>query len=465
MLKLRKTVAILVGKMLINLSRMLGNQGSNLPGRVALKIYPPLLGELAQNTYKDSFIITGTNGKTTTTNMVAEIFKANGSSYVHNQAGANMLSGITTAFIRQTNFSGRRFHDYALLETDEANVPLLLTVIKPRLILITNFFRDQLDRYGELDITINLIKEAVRDTDIELLLNADDPLQSHFSKETGLSCQYYGFGDTDYDSFNGAESREGRYCVFCGHELDYQRYHYAQLGQYHCSQCNNHNPKSQFIGHELLMNPHIHMQVNDIVLESPYQGFFNAYNILAAVSLARLAGIEAQIIKIALANFQPRAGRMEAFNIGGKRTILVLVKNPTGLNQSLAMLGQDKADKNLFIALNDNAADGRDISWIWDAEMELIADCEARVKRVICSGQRSGDIAVRVKYGGYNTENIIINTSLKEGIEMAIGMDSEVSYILCTYTALFASRKILAKMQKKYPGIEPGKERTLEKAR
>jgi len=452
MLNLRKTVAILIGKILINMSRMLGNQGSNLPGRVALKIYPPLLEELAQNTYKDSFIITGTNGKTTTTNMIAEIFKTNGSSYVHNQAGANMLSGITTAYIRQTNCTGQRFHDYALLETDEANVPLLLPIIKPRLILITNFFRDQLDRYGELDITINLIKEAVRDTDTELLLNADDPLQSHFSKETGLTCWYYGFGDTGYDSLSDAESREGRYCVFCGHELNYRRYHYAQLGQYHCPGCNNQNPKNHFTGHELIMNPHINMQVNDIVLESPYQGFFNAYNVLAAVSLARLEKIEAQIIKTALANFQPSAGRMEAFNINGKRAVLVLVKNPTGLNQSLAMLALDQADKNLFIALNDNAADGRDISWIWDAEVELIADREARIMRVICSGQRSGDIAVRVKYSGYDTKKIIINTSLKEGIEIAIGTECEVSYIFCTYTALFASRKILAKMQAKNRG-------------
>lgn len=454
MLHIRKIMAILAGKLLINLSRMVGNQGTNFPGRIALMIYPPLLQELGKNTYKDTFIITGTNGKTTTTNMLAEIFKENGNSYVHNRAGANMLSGITTAFIQQTDFTGRKTFDYALLETDEANVPLLIAHIKPRLILITNFFRDQLDRYGELDTTIKLIKEAVQSTDIELLLNADDPLQVGFQNQKGLTYWYYGFDTTSYDIFTGAESREGRYCVLCGHELEYTCYHYAQLGNYHCPHCNNHNPQPDFIATDLQMDPSIHLQIDHIVIESPYQGFYNAYNILAAVSLGKLAGIQEHVIQRAIANFQPSAGRMETFLIQGKKHILVLVKNPTGLNQSLAMLAQDHAAKNLFIALNDNAADGRDISWIWDAEVEVITGDEARIIRVICSGQRSGDMAVRVKYSGFDSENIIIKPSLKEGIELAISLDSEVSYILCTYTTLFASRKILARMQKKYP--EPG---------
>jgi UDP-N-acetylmuramyl tripeptide synthase len=454
MQNIRKIIAILAGKILIALSRMVGNQGTNVPGRLALKIYPPLLQELGENTSKDTFIITGTNGKTTTTNMLAAIFKENGSSYVHNQAGANMLPGITTAYIQQTDFTGRKRFDYALLETDEANVPLLIAQIKPRIILITNFFRDQLDRYGELDTTIKLIKEGVQGTEIILLLNADDPLQVEFQNQKGLKYWYYGFSTSDYDSFTGTDSREGRFCVLCGHELDYTRYHYAQLGKFHCPQCNNQNPQPNFTATDLQMNPSINLKIDHLLIESPFQGFFNAYNILAAVSLAKLAGIQENIINKAIADFQPSAGRMETFIIRGKKVILVLVKNPTGLNQSLAMLAQHSATKNLFIALNDNAADGRDISWIWDADVELITDDKARISRVICSGQRSGDMALRVKYSGYDMENIMINPSLEAGIEMAIRLDSEVSYILCTYTTLFASRNILARKQKKYPAPE-----------
>jgi len=465
MFNIRIVAAIVVGKLAICLSRIAGNQGSNLPGRLASRIYPSLIRELGNNTYKDTFIITGTNGKTTTTNMIAAIIREQGCSYVHNQAGANMLAGIATAFISQTNFTGTRPYDYALLETDEANVPLLLSMIKPRFILITNFFRDQLDRYGELDYTIKLIKESVKNSDVEMILNADDPLESHLPQETGRPCWYYGFGDTEYDTFAGSESREGRYCVICGHELEYLRFHYAQLGGFHCPQCDNHNHISDFLGSELKMAEHIRVRVNNLEIESPYQGFYNAYNILAAVSLTKLAGFTDKVIQKALAEFRPQAGRMETFNINGKRVVLILVKNPTGLNQSLNMLALDRAPKNLFLALNDNAADGRDISWIWDAEVEIIAGEESRINRIICSGQRSGDMAVRIKYAGIGSEKITIEPALQTGIEQTVLLDSNVSYILCTYTALFASRKILVKMQKKYPAPELGRERVPERSR
>ncbi|MDD3023572.1 MAG: MurT ligase domain-containing protein [Syntrophomonadaceae bacterium] len=198
----------------------------------------------------------------------------------------------------------------------------------------------------------------------------------------------------------------------------------------------------------------IELKVNEIRINSPYQGFFNAYNILAAVSLAKLLSIEEQIIQQAVAAYEPQAGRMESFRIMGKRVVLILVKNPAGLNQSLAALSYDKARKNVFIALNDNAADGRDISWIWDADAEMIVEKEMNIASLVCSGQRSGDIALRLKYAGLPLDKINIQTGLKEGIEMAIRKESEASYILSTYTALFACRKILAKMQQQHTGSE-----------
>lgn len=446
---LRKVLAILVGKAGITFSRMLGNQGTDFPGRIARKIYPPILKELAREINEEIFIVTGTNGKTTTTNMIAAMIREKNYNYVHNQAGANMLGGITTAFIEATNLNGKKSFDYALLETDEANVPLLLKELTPRVILITNFFRDQLDRYGELDHTINLIKDAVKDTDIELVLNADDPLVAHFQNETGLHCWYYGFKPTIYDTKESTESREGRYCVFCGQELQYERYHYAQLGKFYCPQCHNKNPQANFSGDNLQMTPTISFQANDIIVKSPYQGFYNAYNILAAVSLAKLVGIQDEIVQAAIAKYRPRAGRLETFIINEKKAILILVKNPTGLNQTLGMLNQDPASKNVFMALNDNAADGRDISWIWDADVELISGEQSNIKQIICSGQRSGDMAVRVKYSGVNQENILIKSSLEEGIKTAVELDSKVAYIISTYTALFQCQKILRKMEKK----------------
>ncbi len=445
---MRKILTITAGKILIFLSRMLGNQGTDFPGRAARTLYPGILKALAANIQEEIFIVTGTNGKTTTTNMIASILREKGYTLVHNTAGANMLSGITTAFIEASDLLGRKKFDYALLEVDEAFVPLLIKEVRPRVVIITNFFRDQLDRYGELDHTINLIKEGVRNTDIELVLNGDDPLISHFHNDTGLHCWYYGFAQTIYDSVESMESREGRYCVFCGHELDYQRYHYAQLGQFRCPECDNHNPDMNFTGNKLKMNPFIEMNVNDLFIQSPYQGFYNAYNILAAVSAARLVGIEDRTIQRAIAGYRPRAGRMENFIINGKRTILILVKNPTGLNQTLSTLLYDTKSKNLFIALNDNAADGRDISWIWDADVEMLADVKARIVYVVSSGQRSGDMAVRIKYSGVNPGIINIKSDLKEGIELAVAGAGETNYILSTYTALFECQKILRKLQK-----------------
>ncbi len=445
--KLQLMLAVIVGKLAILLSRRLGNQGSDFPGKLARKIYPSILQDLAGHITDDIIIITGTNGKTTTTNMIAEIIKEKGYSFIHNQAGANLISGITTAFIEKNNFAGTRKFNYALLETDEANVPLLLKEIKPSVLLITNFFRDQLDRYGELDHTINLIKDAVRHTGIELILNADDPLVAHFQRETGLHCWYYGFTDTIYDSSESCESREGRYCVFCGQELIYKRYHYAQLGKFSCPGCGNQNPSCNFTGQELIMHPSIEFRINDIRINSPYQGFYNAYNILAAVSVCKLLGIQNEIIEGAIARYQPRAGRMENFIINGKRTILILVKNPAALNQTLSTLLYDPAKKSLFFALNDNAADGRDISWIWDADVEIINDETANIDGIICSGQRSGDIAVRIKYSGFNENDIIIKSDLQSGIEEAIKKNSEASYILSTYTALFECRRILQKLE------------------
>ena len=456
----RKIIAIAVGKIMILLSRMIGRQGSNLPGLLALKIYPPLLRELSDNTTKATYAVTGTNGKTTTTNMIASIIRESGHTLVHNQAGANMLTGILTAFIDYTNLTGSRPHDYALLETDEANIPSLLTIITPRYILVTNFFRDQLDRYGELDQTIRLIKDSVKGTNIELILNADDPLQSQFQAETGLKCWYYGLENTKYDVMSSSESREGRYCVVCGHQLEYQRFHYAQLGDYLCPQCGNHNPKPDFTCNQLQMTPAIQMRVNDTRIVSPYQGIYNAYNILAAASLCKLAGFRDDAIQTAIANFNPTAGRQETFVINGKPVLLLLVKNPTGLNQTLAMLSQDDREKNLFIALNDNAADGRDISWIWDAEVESVIHPESRINRIICSGQRCGDMAVRFKYAGFATERIMITPSLRDGIGQAVELSSQVAYVLCTYTALFAARHILIKMHPEkdegVPGLAQG---------
>ena len=448
MKRLRIVLAIIAGKLLILFSRLLGNQGSNFPGLWARKIYPMILAEMATRVRREIIVVTGTNGKTTTSNMIAAILREQGYSVIHNRAGANMLPGITTAFVQQNNIFGFKEFDYALLETDEATIPALLKEVKPGVMLITNFFRDQLDRYGELDRIIQVINGALKDQIIRLILNSDDPLAVCFGDSGAISTHYYGFGPTEYDLFQNAESREGRYCVSCGYELDYARYHYAQLGQYHCPQCGNHNPEPDFIGRNLHLTDKISMNINGLEVESPYQGFYNAYNILAAVSVAKSLGMSEPAVQTAILNYLPRAGRMEEFKINEKRVVLILVKNPTGLNQSMAAVKNDTNPKSLFFALNDNAADGRDISWIWDADLEMLSDEDANITKVVSSGIRSGDIAVRFKYSGIDPTIINIESDLEKGIMASMDHAVPVVYVLSTYTALFDCRKILSKMHK-----------------
>lgn len=444
---LRTIVAIMAAKIIINISRRFGNQGTVLAGRVARWLDPGILKKLAARVTGEVIIITGTNGKTTTSNMIAQILYTNGNSVVHNQAGANMLNGITTAFIAASNLTASRRWDYALLETDEANVAPLLNEVHAGQLLITNFFRDQLDRYGELDRTIRLISEGVSGRDIHLWLNADDPLMSGLPAQTGLPCSYYGFAATAYDNYDNQDSREGRYCMRCGGEIEYRSFHFAQLGAYRCPNCGNTNPVPDYLGSDLMLDHHITMQVNNIKINSPYQGFYNAYNILAAVAITKGLGIGDQVIKEAIARFQPQAGRMERFNVGIREATLILVKNPTGFNQSLQALLSDSRPKNLFLALNDNAADGRDISWIWDADLEVLAAPGNEISLLVCSGLRSGDIAVRVKYAGVENDLIQIESDLDPAIQRTLAGPGQVSYILSTYTALFQCRKILLRLQ------------------
>ncbi|MFA7147797.1 MAG: MurT ligase domain-containing protein [Syntrophomonadaceae bacterium] len=446
--RIRLLLAILVGKTFIIISRLLGNQGSSFPGKMARRIYPGILRELAAKVNGKIIIVTGTNGKTTTSNMLGRIISEPGTVLVHNQSGANMLPGITTAFIEKTSLTGRKHFDYALLETDEAYVPLLIEEVNAGLLLITNFFSDQLDRFGELDNIVKMIKDTVKDREIDLLLNADDPLTAHFRDLTSAHSFYFGFTATGYDSYDSRESREGRHCVICGQELEYQRYHYAGLGKFTCPGCGNHNPEPDFTGHNLVMNPTIELMVDDLEINSPYQGFYNAYNVVAAVAAARIIGINQQQIQTAIAGYQPQAGRMETFHINGRPAVLILVKNPTGLNQSLTTVIQDHSSKNLFFALNDNAGDGRDISWIWDADIEVIEEEQDRIKQIVCSGLRSGDMALRVKYAGYPVERLEIKTNLKEAIKYITGLEGETIYLLSTYSALFECRKILLELQK-----------------
>ncbi|MDA8442053.1 MAG: MurT ligase domain-containing protein [Peptococcaceae bacterium] len=449
--KLRFIAAVWLGKTVFWLSRLMGKNGTTLPGALALKLSPQLIGYLARQLPKGTVIVTGTNGKTTTANMLAAIFAKTNLNLTFNQAGANLITGVATAFLNSSDWSGSIKTEMAVLEVDEATVSKVAPQVMPHTVIITNFFRDQLDRYGELDKTVWLVKETVLDNlpKAKLILNADDPLVAQIGVGR-TNVVYYGVSANEYGTAQSNQAREARHCSFCGYTYVYDFYHYGQLGIYRCPKCGFKRPAPQVLAEEVGLHDleGISFKVGATDFYLQHQGFYNVYNALAAIAAAENMGIDDQTIKTALQEFKPQAGRMEQFAVGTNRITLSLVKNPTGLNEVIRAMVQGNKQLDLLIAINDNAADGRDISWLWDVDFELL---QGRIDHVICAGTRAEDMAVRLKYAGIATDKLAIIKDLNQALaSLTERQHSEQGiYVLPTYTALFPLRDALSKLRSK----------------
>ncbi|MCF8010739.1 MAG: MurT ligase domain-containing protein [Clostridiales bacterium] len=439
------------------LSRLLGKgKGSTLPGMIALKIYPGLLHSFSFQLRKGIIIVTGTNGKTTTNNMLAQILAGSGYKVLANLEGANLKKGVTAAFIKAAGLSGKINCDYAVLEVDEGAFPGVVSDIKPQAVVVTNFFRDQLDRYGELDTTIQVVSRALKNTEkVKLVLNADDPLVAQLCKKTGQAAFFYGI-DFIETSITGVieDTKEAKFCPFCGNNLKYNLYHYSQLGDYVCPGCEFRRPEPDINVSRVYKDGNyfygsMYFDNNNINLSVPAGGVYNYYNALAAFAASVYLGIEPQVSAGVLYNYTSAIGRMDRFFYNDKPVLLNLVKNPTGFNQSLAALLAQERFQNLLIAINDNDADGRDISWLWDVNFEAIEEKENYFNNFICTGKRGEEMAVRLKYAGVSTNKITVEKSLEGAVSAALSQESEVTYLLVTYTALWQVDSILNKKAKR----------------
>ena len=447
---IRVFVAVFFAKLANVVSKIIGKKGSSIPGQVALKIYPDILRELSRQIKREIIVVCGTNGKTTTNNMTATILKYAGFQVVCNYVGGNMLDGVTSAFVNSADIWGRIRADYACLEIDEAWTVKVFDHLTPSKIVLTNLFRDQLDRYGEIDITSNLLEKAFNKThDCEFILNGDDPLTARFGVDSDRKCYYFGVSQSE--NSDPGKTKEGRYCSFCGNVLEYHFYHYGQLGDYFCTVCGFKRPVLDFFTDEVDLNQTIKFNLNycdsDYAFDVPYRGFYNVYNILAAVSVTSLCGVTFDVANAALQGFKPQIGRMETFMVK-KPVVLNLSKNPASFNQSINMVLQDERHKNIMIVINDNAQDGKDISWLWDVEFEKF--CSDKNIRFIVSGTRKEDMAVRLKYADVDVQAIETDGDLKSSIERLINMDGEIGYILVNYTSLFTIQGMLKDMQNSY---------------
>jgi lipid II isoglutaminyl synthase (glutamine-hydrolysing) len=425
---LKKKMAILSGKTFGKLSRLLGHHGSSLPGVIALKIDPDILKKLSKQINQFIFI-TGTNGKTTTSNLLAHLLRSTGKKILNNSEGSNMMSGITSCLINQFPLFGNQLYDYAVLEVDEASMPVIMRQVTPQMVVFTNFFRDQLDRYGEIDILIKDIKHAIDPLDTKLVLNVDDPLVLRLDLH-GKNKVYYGLSKDAYP-FGDYGVSDSKYCPTCGEEIQYDYIHFSQLGLYYCS-CGFKRPNPHYEIENVQSSP-LAFKLKDEYYQMNITGAYNAYNALAAISCAAEIGIHPKEIKDSLHNYYSENGRMQLYYHKGYPYIVNLSKNPSGTNVSLSEILSTLHDKQIVFFINDFIADGEDVSWIWDVDFECLQ--REDITRIICSGRRAADIALRLKYAGIDQNKVIQLPSIEKAIQYSCDHPMP-TYLLPTYTAL-----------------------------
>jgi UDP-N-acetylmuramyl tripeptide synthase len=421
--------------------------GTTLPGRMLLRLAPDALARLGSR-LEPTTIVSATNGKTTTAGMIAAALEADGRHPVHNRAGSNMTWGVATALLEQRG-------DEGLFEVDEAWLPKVSAQLDPTLLVLGNLFRDQLDRYGEMEALAEGWSEivAARAGRTRFVLNADDPTIADLGRDEGGKARegvlYFGIEDASQALPKLQHAFDAKHCRRCGHPYTYERAFVGHLGHYSCPQCGATRPRPEVAATAIELHG---MSGSDVTLRTPQgemrlrlplPGLYNVYNALAAVTAALELGVPAATINAALGTLRAAFGRVETIGIGATQLSILLIKNPAGANEVLRTLlleaGSEKLD--LWIGLNDRIADGRDVSWIWDADFELLGQ---GVRRVICAGTRAPEMALRLKYAGWPEDVIEVVPEIEGSLDRALTAAPARLFALPTYTALLELRKLLA---------------------
>ena len=437
-------MAIWLGKMVFLAGKITKRQTSSAPGELALKVCPTLISDMNKRVAKKIIVTCGTNGKTTTNNVICSALEAKGYKVICNRIGANMLSGAVTAYIESATLSGKINADYACLEIDEAYARIIFRQIKPDVMVITNLFRDQLDRYGELDGTVKLINDAIDMADgVTLVLNADDPVCAQFGKKENVKALYYGVSEKVLEDEDNA--KEGRFCPVCGSALSYNYHHYSQLGDFFCHGCDYKRPDPDYVINNVKLGVPMSFAINGEAYTVNYKGFYNILNLSAVYTALCAAGESVENFDRLLSGYKPPSGRMQEFNLK-KPVVLSLSKNPAGFNQAITSVNADSRKKDVILAINDGAGDGRDISWIWDVNFQKLRNENTNTLSV--TGVRRYDTALRFKYD--DTEVDVLTDSMKDAILKALDTDSEIIYVMVNYTAMYSTEAILKELERGY---------------
>ena len=442
----RLALAVTAGKTAGVVVRRMGRGGGTaLPGLVAERVDPGLVGHLAGQLARGRVTVSGTNGKTTTSRVLASILEAAGARFVHNREGSNLMRGLASTLLGAASASGAipgARASYGLFEVDEATLPLAMPHLRPTVLGFTNLFRDQLDRYGEVDTVFSLWREALAKAprDATLVLNAYDPSVAELAVGWSGPVHWYGLDDDAFATV-AAGATDARWCRTCGGSYRYERRYFAHVGIWRCRGCERKRPQPDTEARD------VRLSLGDASFEVPgvgalrmgLTGIYNVYNALAAVGIARVLRLPEPAIPAGVLAAQPAFGRQEVVDLHGRRLHLLLCKNPAGANQVLLLLASvGGAGLKVATLLNDRFADGQDVSWTWDVDYEVLA---GRVGRCWAGGDRAEDMALRLTYAGWPRCDAVAHEpgALLDAI-LAGSAPGEDVFILPTYTAMLDLR-------------------------
>ena len=437
---------ILLARAAARLSRLAGaGGGTTVPGKLLWKLDPGAVDRLAARLPRGAALVSATNGKTTTSAMAARIL-APSLRLAHNRSGANLVSGVASALL------AARDADLGLFEVDEAALPEVARRLRPRAVCLGNLFRDQLDRYGELEILAERWRAAVAELPLEsaLVVNGDDPQVGDLSGRDPRTRSVFGLDDPHHASPELQHAADSKWCIRCGTPYVYAAAYIGHLGDYRCPACGHARPPLDIVAREIELDGLEGVSFELVTpegtrrVELAVPGLYNVYNALAAAGLARALGSDLEEIVAGLQGFSAAFGRFERIALGDRTLLVLLIKNPAGANEVVRTLVAGGSPRRLLIALNDEIADGRDVSWIWDVDFEPLL---GRLERLVATGGRAAELALRFKYAGLSADAIEVVPSLEDaldrGLELA-GAGGEL-VALPTYTAMLALRELVGR--------------------